>query len=453
MKKQIAIILCASLLLNMLSGCGGEYTGVSGRDGSVSGGAVSGGAVSGGAVSPQAVSGGAITEKKLTSLSGQKDRTNWFCSDTNFYYMTSYGEDGFVEHNLVDGTERKIHRKNLWQLCYVDNDWVYYVVQAGREKDKLYRAPIKDNRVNIKKEECLFKEKNEIFTDIYCDGRYLLYITGDGMYRKYDLKENRDIGSLYKDEKYGDCNVLAVVDGYVYLRFAEKGLYRQKLDSEDLIRITKETVWGTAIAVMGEDVYYSEQYAMPFGIMKYHSENGRKEEVVSKAQIQALLRENQLLDKEAYANITEYDPAGMFVCGERIYVQLKLTWEGAGSICCKNIVFYLEPNKDGELHYAKELTECLVDEKPMEEYGKTFYSRGRCVEITEETCYMEIYNPETDKNTLAGYDFSSGEFRYMTDKEMAWYLPYYVAPYQMMEKLFGDMPHYKERDWDYNDLY
>ena len=446
----LVFLLCAGLL----TGCGGEYAGVSEN------GAVSGGVVSGSVVSGQAVVEEAVMDKKANELSGKKDRTNWFCSEKNFYYLPStYSKDKFVEHNLTDGTEREIKRENFWDLCYVDNDWVYYVVQGNSEKedDKLFRAPIEDDRVKIKKEECLFADK-DLSCQVYCDGRYLLYIMDSGKYRKYDLKQKKDIGTLYKDKKDYESDILAVVNDYVYLRLGEKGLYRQKLDSDKITKITKETVWGTAMAVMGEDVYYSEEYAMPFHIMRYDPEDGSTEEVVSEQQIATLLQENHVLGEkypDLSSNIKTYDPVGMFACGERMYVQLEVEWEdrSSGYPGCMNIVFYLEPDINNELHYVRELTECLAADKPTEGYAKKYYSRGRCVEMTEDKCYMEIYNPETDKDTLASYDFGSGKFTYLTDKEMEWYLPYYVAPHQMMEKLFEDMPGYKDADWRCSDMY
>ncbi len=440
--------VCVGLAVLLLTGCGGEYTDVSSDWGAASGGAVSG----------EAVSGGAIEEKKLPVSDGKKNRYNWFYSDTNFYYMTlGYGTDGFVEYNLETGTERKIKRENFWQLCYVDKDWVYYVINNINQKkvDELCRAPIEDNQVNLNKEEHLFSDKEEIVSGIYCDGRYLLYESGRE-YRKYDLKKKRDIGN-YK--RYEDSTVLAVVDGYVYLRLYEAGvagLYRQKLDSEKMTRITKGEIWGTALAVMGGDVYYSEDAASPFCIMKYHSEDGSKEVAVSEKQLEKMFRENHLPDGKGpdSSMYIQYDPAGMFACGNRLYIQMQVGWEEKNGLTgCKNIVFYLEPEKDGELHYEKELTECMLYEHPYYAYVREYYSRGRCVEITEEKCYIEIYNPQTDKNTLGCYDFGSKKFRYMTQEDRDWNLSWYVAPHFMMEKLWDDMPGYKDSDWEDMDMY
>ncbi len=459
--RKISWGLCLGLAVVLLAGCGGRHTGISNR-GTVSGGVVSAGAVSGGAVSEGAVSGGAIEEKRLPISSEKKNRYNWFYSDTCFYYSPSgYGAGEFVEHNLADGTNRRVVRKNLWQLCYVDKEGVYYVVEAARKKesDILYRAPIEDGRVNIEKEKALFSTEDGFFSDIYFDGRYLFYESDIGEYHKYDLKKKREIKSIYNDD-YEDSAVLSIVDGYIYFRHEggeDKGFYRQKMDSGKVTKITGKSVWGTAMAVMGENVYYAEEYAEPFCIRKYHLGDGSKKVAVSEKQIEEMFRENNLPDGTGPdpSKFIRYDElAGLFVCGDRLYIQMTVMWEDKnGPTDHKNIVFYLEPGKDETLHYAKEITECMLYERPYSDYIMKYYSRGRCVEMTEEKCYMEIYNPQTDKNTLGCYDFKSGEFKYLTDRDMEWYLSYYVAPHRLMERVWEDLPGFRDADWDDTDMY
>ena len=58
-KRNNLILLCLFLSAGFLTGCGGEFAGISGD------GAVSRGAVSGEAVSGQAVSGPAVEDRKI----------------------------------------------------------------------------------------------------------------------------------------------------------------------------------------------------------------------------------------------------------------------------------------------------------------------------------------------------------------------------------------------------
>lgn len=474
MKKKAGYLLCIFLAACFFAGCGGEFAGRS-REGAVSGGAVSGGAVSGGAVSggvvwEGAVSGGAV-KKIPVEKRRKKDRYSWFFSENNFYYLRKDegGRKGqadwvIMERDLSEGTEREINRKDVSALCYVDDDWVYYVVWEESENpeddlviDSLYRAPIEKNRLNILKEQRLMTDKKGIYICAYCDGQYLLYITDSGMYQKYDLKEKRFIGNLDRDERNHDSRVLSVVDGYVYLRMGEEeGFYWQKLDSEEITKISGEMVWGVAHVAIGKDVYYSEGYATPFPVMKYNVEDGSREEAVSEKQLKALLLQNGLLPEDDEAD-ESYCPIGMFISGKRLYMQFEIIWRDKKDLCSRHILVYLEPESGGEIHYDKVLTEYLAYKKPRRKryedvYCDRYYSRGRCVEMADERCYMEVCHPESDKNTLACYDFQSGEFMYLTEEDLDWYLPYFLAPLrnieipEEVEALEG-----KDRDWPYYD--
>ena len=471
MKKKIGYILCIFLAACFFVGCGGEFAGLS-REGAASGGAASGGAVSGGAVSEGAVSGGAV--KKIPVEKGRKkDRDSWFFSENNFYYLREVEGRGkrlvdcvIVERNLSEDTEREINRKDLSALCYVDDDWVYYVAweESGHSEDdpepaSLYRAPIEKNQLNIRKEECLLTDKKGIDAfggeGIYCDGRYLLYITEEGIYKKYDLKKKRFIGNLDKDKRNYGSQILSVVDGYVYLRMGkEEGFYWQKLDAAEITQITGEMVWGMAHAAIGKDVYYSEENAI--SVMKYNVEDGSREKAISEKQLRELLEQNGLLT-EKDRTFESYEPIGMFVSGKRLYMQFEIIWRDKKDLCSRHILVYLEPESGGEIHYDKVLTEYLAYKKPRRKryedvYCDRYYSRGRCVEMTDERCYMEVCHPESDKNTLACYDFQSGEFMYLTEEDLDWYLPYFLAPLrnieipEEVEALEG-----KDRDWPYYD--
>ncbi len=467
MRKKTGYILCIFLAACFFAGCGGEFAGHS-RERTASGGALSGGAVSEGAVS-----GGAV-KKTLVEKRGIKDRNSWFYSENNFYYVRQVRGSGdgtvdcvLMERDLSEGTEQEIRRKDLQALCYVEDDWVYYTVweesedsEEDQEPASLYRAPIEKNRANIRKEERLLTDKKGIdtFGGVYCDGRYMLYTTDDGKYKKYDLKKKRFIGKLDKDKRNDESQILSVVDGYIYLRMGEEekeAFYCQKLEGSEVTKIIDETVWGMAHIAMGKDVYYSEEYAMPFTIMKYNVENGSREEAVSEKQLDKLFEQNKLLP----GTERTYDLIGMFVSGNRLYMQFQTQWNDEKGVGFdKMVLVYLEPGKGGELHYDKALTEFLAYDKPQEQWfdetflNEAYCSRGRCVEMTDERCYMEVHDQESDKITLACYDFQSGGFVYLTEEDLDWYLPYFTVPFRNLESLLtGDEAlEGKDYDWPYH---
>lgn len=468
MKRKISTLLCAGVIISLLTGCGGEYAGVTEKE------SASGAAVSGTAINEETVSGSAVkgTERK------EKNRENWYCSETNFYYAkTDYfcarSEIPFImEWNKEDGTKQKIECKDLSNLCYVDDKWVYYTVYGksfeGNDfpSDDLYRAPIEQNHLNIKKAEKLFTERVGITTDeIYCDGRYVAYISEEMKYKKYDLKEKCFIGDLDKGDKYYGSDILGVAGGNIYIRLGEEGgLYVQKLDSEKVTKITGENVWGSAFAITESDIYYSEEYAMPFSIMRYHLKDGSKQEAVKEEQVETLLAQLDLA--QTGDSYLRYEPDWMFVSGDRLYIQFEVEWEKTDEMTCqKEVITWQNLGEDGELHYARELTECLEKQNAAEVIdqdsgllGRQCLSRGYCIDMTDEKCYMYLYNPEEDKNVLACYNFNKGEFSYVDEEDMDWYLPYYAASFVSMEKfmseaMFSPLENGKGSEWIYSDFY
>ncbi len=179
-KERIGIVVRTKWFALFLTGvmaafftaCGGEYAGT-GEGETVSRGAVSGGAVSGGAVSGQVVSGGAVSDPVVSGpalqdkgtenfVSKKKKSKHQFCNDSHLYYM----ENGFppiIEYDLSDGSRREIkfgkgqlgEKERIEAICYVDNDWVWYMkgIERSVDQSEIWRAPVEDGKLNVKKEE------------------------------------------------------------------------------------------------------------------------------------------------------------------------------------------------------------------------------------------------------------------------------------------------------------
>lgn len=467
MKRRISLLVAFSLMIGSLTACGGEYLK---ETGNVSGAAVSGQAVS---VTEGAVSGQAIEEvpkptptvQKIVTQKRKKERTNWFFSTTNFYYVetASAGDSKkIIEENLSDGTKRVIMCDGLSNLCYVNNKWVYYTVCADEYSDKeyFYRAPIKKNQLNLNKAELLFTEKDGFWeNEIYCDGRYVVYTTFyDSRYKKYDLKKKKWIGDFYKYEKYADSKVLAVAGNYIYVCLGDTGLYQQKLDSAPVEKITgDDEIWGPGFVATETAAFYCVDDSGECYVIKYHAENKKKQEIITKLQIEKILQENKIIKEDDYY---WYEADGMFVSGKRLYLQLNVGWDDKdGKRYQKEIIVYVELADESTLYYAKELTECVTSEKALENsFGNLPFganlSRGFCVEMTDEKCYMLLYNDEEKKNMPASYQFASGKLKYLTSQDLDWYLPYYVANLASMEELLeGWYIDEKEYYWPFEEFY
>lgn len=471
LRRKMSFLCCTALVAALLAGCGGEFDRTSAGSGEASGSAVSGAAVSG-----TAVSGSAVDELPVSSpgvkrpalrVDGKKDRENWFYSETNFYYARtceqneSDGTTYIMEHNLADGTERQIPCKNLSNLCYVDNNWVYYTVNGeyfehfdghNFPSTHLYKAPIEKNRLNLEKAKRILTEQMGMEPDtIYCDGRYVIYVAIDDLvntiYKKYDLKKGNYIENFENSQEGCEGSLLAVAGGKIYFRLDDMGFYCRELESGKQTKITGKEVYGSTFAVAESDVFYCEDAVIPLSVKRYHWKDGSKQKVITEKQIEELVVQNHLAKgKDFWFQID-----GMFVSGNRLYVQFEVDWDngGVGSDCKKEVVAYIDMKDAGELHYAKELTECLAGDNIIyEESGNKFYSRGKCIDMTDETCYMLLFNETRKKITLARYDFAQGEFSYVEREDLDWHLPYFTASFVAMEKTFEEMPD-RESDWTY----
>lgn len=473
LRRRISFLCCTALAAALLAGCGGEFDRASAGSGEASGSAVSGAAVSG-----TAVSGSAVDELPVSSpgvkrpaqrVNGKKDRENWFYSETNFYYARtceqneSDGTTYIVERNLADGTERQILCNDLSNLCYVDDNWVYYTVDGeyfdghSFPSTHLYRAPIEKNRLNLDKAKQILTEYAGIEPEtLYCDGRYVIYITidyldcQDSIYKIYDLKK-QDYTENFVNSQDGCDPLLAVAGGRIYFRLDDRGFYCHELKSGKQTKISGREVYGSTFAVAESDVFYSEDAAIPLSVKKYHWKDGSKQKVITEKQIEELVVENHLAKGKDFG----FQIDGMFISGNRLYVQFELDWNngGVGSECKKEVVAYIDIKDDQELHYAKELTECLTGDNIIyEESGDKFYSRGKCIDMTDETCYMLVYNETSKKITLARYDFAQEQFSYVEREDLDWHLPYFAASFVAMEKTFEEMPD-RESDWTYTYYY
>lgn len=477
----------------LFTACGGEYAGttegnaVSG--GTVSGEAVSGGAVSDGAVSDPAVSGPALKDERPEDFVSKKKKSKYqFCNDSHLYYM----EDGFppiMEYDLSDGSHREIkfgEEDRIAAISYVDNDWVWYVkeIEMPVYRPEIWRAPVEDGKLNVKKEEFVFSDPCGMdVEEIYCDGRYVLYMTysrnkyevymtgSSSYYRKYDLKEKKYIFDVTSDENEGGIDTLIAVTGDVAFINGYDGVFRQDLDSSEKVMVTEEGCY-ERVAVTEKDLFYLEESGEhSCYICQYHLEDGSKKELITTEQIQRFLKEGGFLKvsgKTGSKSSNEWYLDYLFVSGDRLYVQISLERKENGVTVSKKVVLSQKTGSKNELRYEKGLTECLANPKnnqkkfekiydDEEDEGEMslFLSRGTCLYMSGDKCFMELYDPKQDKNRVACYDLSSDSMRFLTKKDPDWYVPFYDgavpdwAETVYPSDISWDMPNNKKVDWPY----
>lgn len=435
-KYMLSLLLCAGVCAALVAGCGGEYAGLTEGD------AVSGSAVSGKAVRTDAVSGGAadVSDKKAASNEQTGDWNQYtFSNDSHVYYADLYDDDDvndgkIVEYDRKDWSERKIPKKDLEQILYVDNDWVYYTTTVVTEDDEgddtfqssLWRAPVEAGMLSNEKEELLFTEEKGFYScRLLGAGRYLVYWTiSDNVYKKYDLKEKRFIGNF---EDY-ECSpwVLGVTGEQIVLDL-ESGLACQDIAGESVDVISEYApAYEPLVALSDSDVFYEEEYDSD-EIWRYHLADGSREKLCERRQIKELLRREGVLDASG-GKKPEYYVDHLVAAGDRLYIQIDISWEKNGVTYRNKVMCSVKPGDGEGLRYEKELTKCLKNPKENQKvFTKQYYranmeevlflSRGSVITASGQQIYFCLYEPKKDKNMLASYDLTSGSLKFLTQKD------------------------------------
>lgn len=455
--RQIGRFLCLAMVVLLCAGCGGEYDDFSGKSG-ISDGAVSASAVSGQAVSVSAVSGQAVSGK-------EKKEKHLYSNDTNVYYI----EDGegdedwqttLVERNLNTGTEKKIKMgdnedRELGLLLFVDNDWIYYYMYE-EEAEVFYRAPMEKRggslHVNLEKKEKLYAEQHGVFgTDMndygpFCNGKWIAYVTAGGKFCRYDISRKESLSPIGDIAVMGDQNgTEGVIVDLGHDKGEEYEWEKNWLDGDSgkLVRVSEmeeETYYRKEVSVDGIGVFFADAYSYDeedepeekMDMCLWHTPDsahpeGWVEMITKGEEIRSLLKGREDIDEKAY-----FETVSVFVRNDTVYQQISAEWE-KGKVTYRNmIVLSRSLGGDSELKVEKELSRVLKNPKEnQKKFMKIwprarsaseafFFSRGLCVEMTEEYAFFILSEKEEWRTAL--YEFESGKLRFIDEKDSEWSL-------------------------------
>ena len=482
MGKKIQILIYMGILTGLLFACASSSENDRKRQEKTAsgGGASEQAAVSGNVTGTMAneaegtASGGVVRDTD-TDAGEKKYR---FCND-NYLYYKSTEKDSLTERNLSDGSEREIRIGNYQALCYVDNDQIYYLKKKREEgevafQSELWRAPVEDGKMNVKKAELVFTEKLGIDSAyIHCDGRYLVYIAGvfsEFKFTSYDLQRKKVLWQGEAAALYGMAGGAAFFYDEDIMRQNLDSLYPMDEPSEEDMYVSEErdgiiTMTDTDIFYAAEE--YSEDYSENIAIIQNHIKDSTTKVIITHGQIKRSLIEEGFIDRGQEEHYVYY-PERIFVSGNRLYVQMDISWSRDKVVCWNKAVFSQEIGAEGKLHYEKGLTTCLAnpkkdqkvfkkitDERDEEGMDTLYLSRGGCLYMIEGKCFMYLYDSGKGRNRVACYDLASGKFTFLTEKDADWYLPYYdgAIPYWKAfvsrQEIGMDMPNNKDVNWPY----
>lgn len=459
--------LCLTMVILLLAGCGGEY-----REQMENSGA-SGGAVSASTVSGEAVSG-----------SGGASRYT-YCSDWNLYYVRdSYTKEArIVERNLENGTEREIALDGIHEICYVDNDWVYYakrIESKGNEYlnsctivGEIWRVPIdkSSGRMDEKAGELVLKEDNHVgmvmsvvhigidHSGIRCDGRYIVFEGGEWtgpegvqslevFLRVYDIQAGSYVHEkIFREDVfcYDDIDDTALCGDSIFLYDeGEEELVRVELLTGEKLAVAPfenfkidEQMQSSISTTSEEDIFWNSYDGKKEEVWQYNLAEQKSFCLITDEEFREQLGKKGLLNCSIGGKQHVFSCNGCFVRENRLYVQIEIEGEGSqGEVCRNQVILSKELGEpDADLVYEEKLNECLANPEKRQKiftkkydgiYGrqpyteKAYYkSRGFCVSMTEDECLMYLENEEQKKNMPARFDFQTGRLHFL-EKDEDW---------------------------------
>ncbi len=468
--RKSGVFLCLAMAALLFAGCGGEYVDRPGSAG------VSGGAVSASTVSGQAVSASAVREQAVVDSDGYSRYT--YCSDWNLYYIRDYysEEARLIERNLEDGSEREIRLDGIHEVCYADNDWVYYTkVSEWEEEDEFYsivgevwRSPIdkSSSRMDEGKEELVLKAEDEegmvssrshVGRDhrgIQCDGRYIVYEGGEwtgqegetleSSLRVYDIHAGKYVCEeiLHTGSFDTDMRSSFLCGDSVFLYDNEnQELVRVKLETGEKTTVVpvEDYYWdymqSSIFTASDEDIFWINEEEEAEEIWQYHLPGQKRLCLITNGEVRKLLEKKGLLKCSIGGKKHAFDYEACFVRADRLYVQVGINGEGShGEICQNRVILSKELGApEATPVFEEKLSKCLANPQKRQKvfskkydgiYGRQphkekayFKTRGFCVSMTEDGCLMYVENADEKKNMPAWYDFQTDTMRFLEKSE------------------------------------
>ena len=454
-KKDICGLFCVFfLVVCLLTGCGGEYAGVSEN------GAVSGGAVSGAAVEKEDTEDVKTTEVEQCNYSS-------FHTDTNMYdYSEDY--DGIMCRRL-DGTHKKIIKINgLDEILGVRDGYLYYSSYDDYEKcDFLYRVSLqKDNegydKVAKETTELLVKEvygEDEIgILDAYVDSACIFYITCDGDMVRFDLQtlKKKIVEIPVKGLEFEDCKFTGT-GNHIVLEVEEEGLFIWEAGEEKWLRLTEHDIYSLDITAWnGEDFFHCGDFECEPDaaqeICRIDLEKRKEDIFVTREQLQQAVKEAEGLNSDEQLEFCAV--VDLFCEEDRLYIQTQINWTKEDEYHIGYVVFS-QGRKETRLRYEKSLTECMREHGIVRK-GKlqadnysgrsslvknmrtkiikedvVFYDAW-CFAVANGKVFMHCDGFEKEEKQCIGcYELSTGKFRKLTKQNPEFWEPYLLSFEQM----------------------
>lgn len=391
-------------------------------------------AVSGNAVKDEAASLETVSDEKGKTVREEKWKYH-YSTDTNLY-VYDLDEDGDrITQVRLDGTHEKevvrIGGIEEFGLCYVENGWLYYEIE-GEKGDILYRAPLgKDDDgydvVKMSEKEKLVKEED--IYDVCLDSNYLVYDNGVDVIT-YDLQKKKPVSEWeYPEDTTGNGGLMLFCLNGEYVCLNEgRGVFVQEQGNTEWkngyasYRLLREFSEIRPVQTQNS-LFFLEGTEEPESRLKIMKYDGKS--------VQCFLTEKQI--RELAETVKGVDSAGTEECAVtgvyetdgRLYLQVEFDWYEGDDIHMEYLLFS-QGEDESELHYEKELTECMQSQvkersqKAESVYGNRIMNDAQCVAMLNGCAYLSLYDYEKDEGRMGCYEICTGKFRWVPEEEV-WY--------------------------------
>lgn len=443
MKKIFVYIMMFSLIVGMLSGCGGEYRTAS--EG-----------VSGSAVSGDAVSGQAVEARQTVS--------HQYATDTNLYRTEGVetADDFYIlliQTRLDCSHEKKIKIKNFDQIIGIRDAYLYYYTDdysADGEGARvgICRVPLRKDAdgydvVDTKHAETLMDLSPREPDDICIVSHYIYAnLEESGKIVKYDIQSRKEVSVDELEISSRTPEIIFMDCGDHAAAFCDEiGLFVQNVEETGwkLVSDNQDLAWSW-MAWDDAALFYTETEAerdYEENVWKVDLKAGSEERFVSKEQLW-----------KAAAAALGVEESGMEVCavtrlfcdGGRCYVQVQVNWLEDEIYHMEYLVFS-QGKEETELRFEEALTECMrtygttrkgkwmnyyrqnkVIVKKWVKKEHVLFRDAKCYCIKNGKAFLCLYDYKKDRERVGCYELASGEFRWLSKKDVEYYEPCYDEP-------------------------
>lgn len=436
-------------LISGLTGCGGEYAGMTEGE-AASGSAVSSQAVSGDALIEEPVSGGVVNGQPSVEKKRPGSSSYRFATDTNYYSCPYSGIASIWQYRLDSMKKKEIslsHKDvDYFELICVEDGFLYYHIDLenkgeGRPVSKIFRVPLEKDAGGYdvvkmeEKEEILTEAKSIRGCSVYMDSRYLCCLRGEwdkSEFVKYDRKTGKEIPvealpiNVKTDKTvtgYGDRIFVMNMDEICFQKLDETKWH--KIDRKEFYRLCYNEN-----AMFDTDVDENGRFT---NIYKCDLEKGRWQSYVS---IEELEKAARTVIGCGQTEQLECRVGRMFCQGDRLYIETCVIWMEGAAYHVRNLFFYRGEGDDA-VCYEKKLSECMHSHAVTSaEEWKNEIKGGREKIVLEDVCctsmingkaFLAFYDDKKEEGRMGCYELDTGEFRWLTKEDAEYYEPCYGA--------------------------